>query len=186
MDYYYIMSLLSVVVLIVVACTGVVYGGCTEHEFCDNPVEILNSIKAYPENNQQLLNAFYPINHAIPSSVIIVYFTNYTEPLPKECSQGTYPWRTFPTINYTYHDIHWYMWTTTPIYSVGGQMLLREFGEYLPTISYYLTFNKSSPFTLPTQIACIKVPYSVSTKSIILGDVTTQVSKQFKNITFQF
>ena len=67
---------------------------------------------------------------------------------------------------------------TTPIYSVGGPLQLLEFGEYLPTVSYYLTLNKSSPFTLPTQIACIKVPYSVNTNNIILGDVTTQVSKQ--------
>ena len=49
----------------------------------------------YADNYQQLLNAFYPINRAKPSDVIVAYFTNYTDPLPEECSLGTYPWRTY-------------------------------------------------------------------------------------------
>ena len=32
---------------------------------------------------QQLLNAFYPINQARPSSIIIAYSNNYTDPLPE-------------------------------------------------------------------------------------------------------
>ena len=80
-----------------------------------NPIEILNSISAHPDNYQQLLNAFYPINQARPSSVIIAYFTNYTDPLPQECEQGTYPWKTTPRIKNTYSYVNWYnMWTTTP------------------------------------------------------------------------
>ena len=54
--------------------------------------------QVYPDNYQQFLNAFYPINRAKPSSVMIAYFTNYTDPLPEECSLGTYPWRTYPRI----------------------------------------------------------------------------------------
>ena len=54
--------------------------------------------QVYPDNHQQLLNVFYPINRAKPSSIIIAYFTNYTDPLPEECSLGTYPWKTYPRI----------------------------------------------------------------------------------------
>ena len=153
----------------------VVFTQCAVKEPCDDALEILESIKAYPDNYQQLLNAFYPSNRAKPSSVIIAYFTNYTDPLPEECSLGTYPWRTYPGINNPYyHNIHWYMWTTTPIHCMGTNFLFLEFGEYLPTMSFYLIFNKSSPFYLPSQIACIKTHLTPDGEPT-LGDVTTQV-----------
>ena len=151
---------------------------CTQYvdnEVCDDPLEILKSVEAYPDNYQQILNAFYPINRAKPSSVIIAYFINYTDPLPEECSLGTYPWRTYPGINYTYHNIYWYMWTTAIIFDITGRMKMIEFGEYLPTITYYKLFNKTSPFVLPTQIACIKIPLECKELGD-LGTVTTQVS----------
>ena len=150
------------------------YGECADHQ-CESSDKILHSIKADPDNYQQLLNAFYPINRAKPSSVIIAYFTNYTDPLPEECSLGTYPWRTYPGINYTYHNIYWYMWTTAIISDVAATISLMEFGEYLPIISYNHLFNKNSPFILPTQIACIKMPFECG-ESGDLGTATTQVS----------
>ena len=151
------------------------WGECDQNKVCDDPLEILNSIKKYSNNYQQLLNAFYPINQAKPSSVIIAYFSNYTDPLPGECLLGTYPWRTYPEINYTYHNIYWYMWTTTPIYSVFTSWILLEFGEYLPTLTYYLLFNTSSPFFPSRQIACIKSPLITNDNWPVLGDVTIQV-----------
>ena len=156
-------------------CTELVTGDCVKNRPCEDSLEILESIKAYPDNYQQLLKAFYPINRAKPSSVIIAYFTNYTDPLPEECSLGTYPWKTYPGINYAYHNIYWYMWTTTPIYCIRSEMIYLEFGEYLPTISYHILFNKSSPFVSPFQIACIKTPWNVINNFQALGDVTTQV-----------
>ena len=150
---------------------------CGEHEryeVCDDALEILNSIKSCPDNYQQLLNAFYPINQAKPSSVIIAYFTNYTDPLPEECSLGTYPWRTYPGMNYTYPSIYWHMWTTSPIWCVGTNFKFLEFGEYLPAMSFYLLFNKSSPFYLPSKIVCIKTHLSPDGNPT-LGDVTIQV-----------
>ena len=169
------MIVTAIVVLSVAVLSGMV---CSEHEryeVCDDALEILNSINSCPENYQQLLNAFYPINRARPSDVIIAYFTNYTDPLPEECSLGTYPWMTYPGINYTYHNIYWYMWTTKIIINIIGSMHLIEFGEYLPTVSYYQLFNKTSPFILPTEIACIKIPLECK-KVGDLGTVTTQVS----------
>ena len=155
---------------------------CVVKEACDDALEILKSIKAYPDNYQQLLNAFYPINQAKPSSVIIAYFTNYTDPLPEECSLGTYPWKTYLGINYTYHNIYWYIWTTTPIHCVGTDLIFLEFGEYLPAMSFYLLFNNSSPFYSPSQIACIKIQLTPDSKPT-LGDVTTQVLSWCIHIT---
>ena len=151
-----------------------VFGECVRDRVCNYSTEILNSIKAYPDNYQQLINAFYPINRAKPSNVIIAYFTNYTDPLPEECSLGTYPWRTYPGVNISYHQIHWYMWTTSPIWCVGTNFIFLELGEYLPTVSFYLLFNKSSPFNWPSQIACIKTPLTPDNMPT-LGDVTIQV-----------
>ena len=169
------MIVTTTVVLSVAVLTGIVCGEHEQYEVCNDAVEILNSIKSYPDNYQQLINAFYPINRAKPSSVIIAYFTNYTDPLPEECSLGTYPWRTYPGINYTYHNMYWFTWTTTMIFDIGGNMKLIEFGEYLPTLTYYQLFNKTSPFVLPTQIACIKIPFECE-KYGALGLVTMQVS----------
>ena len=162
------------VVLSLVVVSGVVLGEL-DHPDCHDTSKILNSIKGDPDNYQQLLNAFYPINRAKPSRFIIAYFTNYTDPLPEECSLGTYPWRTYPRINYTYHKIYWCMWTTTMIFDIAGEIKLIEFGEYLPTLTYYQLFNKTSPFVLPTQIACIKIPFECE-EWRDLGTVTTQVS----------
>ena len=162
------------VVLSLVAVSGAVLGESALPD-CRDTYKIMNSIRVAPDNIQQLLNAFYPINRAKPSSVIIAYFTNYTDPLPEECSLGTYPWRTYPGINYTYHNIYWYMWTTTMIFDIASSMLMMEFGEYLPTMTYYQLFNKTSPFVLPTQIACIKIPFECGGWGD-LGIVTTQVS----------
>ena len=168
-------SITVTLLLILLTSVSVVCGQCAYEDCYDDPLEVLNSIKVYPDNYQQLLNAFYPINRAKPSSVIIAYFTNYTDPLPEECSLGTYPWRTYPGINISYHHIEWYMWTTSPIWCAGTEFNFLEWGEYLPAITFYLLFNKSSPFYPPSQIACIKTP-AIPGHYQTLGDVTTQVS----------
>ena len=78
-----------------VSC-NMVTGECSSLHLKDNPFKVLQTIRSYPENNQQLINAFYPVNRAKPSSVILAYFINYTESdqLPGECSLGTFPWET--------------------------------------------------------------------------------------------
>ena len=165
-------SVATLVILFV--STGVICKELKQCEACEDPLEILKSIKADPDNYQQILNAFYPINWAKPSSVIIAYFTNYTDPLPEECSLGTYPWRTYPGINYTHHNTYWYMWTTAIIFDITGKVQFIELGEYLPTITYYQLFNKTSPFVLPSQIACVKIPFECEQWED-LGTVTNQV-----------
>ena len=173
----------SVQLLLVVCSAAVcVYGSnCDKFTYCEDIVEILKAIKSYPDNYQQLLNVFYPINQARPSSVIIAYFTNYTDPLPQECEQGTYPWKTYPNTNSKYWRTEWYLWTTTPIYHMGTSLDLQEFGEYLPTATYCLLLNKTSPFVLPTQTACIKIPFYLSRElfdgsgKATLGELTMQV-----------
>ena len=176
------MSAAIILVLWTILIEGIC-GGCDRYQVCDDPLEILNSIKAYPDNYQQLLNAFHPINRAKPSSVIIAYFANYTDPLPEECSLGTYPWRTYPGINYTYQKIYWYTWTTTPIYSIDSEGTLLEFGEYLPTVTYYLLFNKSSPLYFPSQTACIKTPL-IPDGNPTLGAITIQVYIMLLHISY--
>ena len=168
------MGCFTVQILVAIISLQVISGNCVRNRVCYYPIEIINSIKAYPDNYQQLLSAFYPINRAKPSSVIIAYFTNYTDPLPEECSLGTYPWRTYPQVNYTYHNIYWYMWTTSPIWCVGTNFKFTEWGEYLPTITFYLLLNESSPFYPPSRIACIKTTLLPDRKAT-LGAVTVQV-----------
>ena len=68
------MSIAATVVLSVAVLTGMVCGEHERSEVCDDALEILNSIKSSPDNYQQLINAFYPMNQARPSDVIIAYF----------------------------------------------------------------------------------------------------------------
>ena len=168
------------VMVMIIMYVGLVGGSCIKYHACDNPDDMLHSIKAYPENYQQLLNAFHPINRAKPSSVIIAYIVNYTDPLPEECSPGTYPWKTYPTFNNSYQFMVYQMWTTTAIYAIAPEMIMIEVAEYLPVVSYYFIFNKTSPFMLETPIACIKVPFYMTQQPgdyyVILGTVTTKVS----------
>ena len=157
-------------------------------QYCEksDPLQILNTIKGYPDNYQQLLNAFYPINQAKPSRVIIAYFTNYTDPLPQECEQGTYPWKTYPALNYSRQHILWFLWSTTPIYNIANSVVLQDFGLYLPAASYFLPLNKSYNVILfqTIQMACVKVPWlplpghNVGEEPMtnLLGYVTTKVS----------
>ena len=168
------MGCFPVQILVAILSLQFVSGNCVRNRVCNYPAEIINSIKADPDNYQQLLNAFYPINQAKPFSVIIAYFINYTDPLPEECSLGAYPWRTYPGINYTYHKIYWYMWTTSPIWCVGTEFDFLEWGEYLPTVSSYLLLNKSLSFYPPSRIACIKTALIPDDKPT-LGVVTIQV-----------
>ena len=117
---------------------------CVVNEVC----EVLKSIKADPDNYRLLLNAFYPINWAKPFSVIIAYFINYTDPVPEECSLGTYPWMTYPGINYAYYNIHWYMRTTS--YSMCGNKFhifgdLYTHNQFLSSIQQIFTFLLAIP-----------------------------------------
>ena len=75
------------------------------------------------------------------------------------------------------------MWTTTPIYSIDNEGILLEFGEYLPTVTYYLLFNKSSPLYFPSQIACIKTPL-IPDGNPTLGAVTIQVYIMLLHISY--
>jgi hypothetical protein len=155
----------------------VVRSHCIKQQYCIDLVDIMDSIKADPDNYQQLINAFYPINRAKPSTVIIAYFINYTDPLPQECEQGTYPWRTQPRTNL---PIHWYLSTTTQIFTVSNEMVMMEIGEYLPTTSYYIAFNKSSPFYLPTRISCVRVPYYLGESNNIVRDILKDITIQVR------
>ena len=194
MDSYRIQVFVFKMALIATLCGNMATtaGECLSLYLKDNPFKVLQAIRSYPENYQQLINAFYPVNRAKPSSVIIAYFINYTESdqLPGECSLGTFPWKTRPSINQSYQYTKWYVWTTAPIYSIDNEIVLEQFGEYLPTESYYFTFNRTIPLLVETQIACIKLPsekleyYAIPCEAEwrpydILGDVTSQVSNYY-------
>ena len=191
MDRYQVRVFVFKMALIATLCgdLATTAGECVSLYLKDNPFKALQTIRGYPENYQQLINAFYPVNRAKPSSVIIAYFINYTDSdqLPGECSLGTFPWETRPLIDESYQYTKWYVWTTAPMYSIDNKMALEQFGKYLPTESYYFTFNKTIPLLAEMQIACIKLPskkleyFALPCEAgwkhyDVLGDVTSQVS----------
>ena len=189
MDSYQIRAFVFKMVMIAALYGALTTGKCLDLYLKETSIKVLQTIRGYPENYQQLINAFYPVNRAKPSSVIIAYFINYTDSdqLPGECSLGTFPWETLPSKHKSYQHIKWYLWTTSPLLSIGNKMDLEQFGEYLPTESYYFTFNRTIPLFGRMQIACIKLPskklehYALPCDAEwkhydVLGDVTSQVS----------
>ena len=133
---------------------------CHRGGYCTDPDEILRDIAADPENYQQLLQAFYPINKAQPSYMVVAYFINFTGTFPVECDGHTYPWTTFP--NFSTTNIQWYLWSTLTANNVVNVQLLTEFGLSVPAQSYYALFN-TAPWWLKvtTTTACVALPYSV-------------------------
>ena len=81
------MRQIGLLMLLVLVYIGMTWEEKVDNQFCYDSIEMLNAIKSSPDNYQQLLNAFYPINRAKSSSVIIAYFTNYTDPFwgNREC-----------------------------------------------------------------------------------------------------
>ena len=68
----------------------------------------------------------------------------------------------------------------TQILTVSNEMVMVEFGEYLPTTSYYIAFNKSSPFNLPTCISCVRVPYYLGESNDIVRDILKDITMQVR------
>ena len=133
---------------------------CVWHQYCDNNEETLAAIASDPQNIQQLENMFYPVNGAnLASPALVVYFLNYTGPLPQQCDAGLYPWESYPKINTTYQEMEWYLWTTQFMSAIASPLKPLEFGLYIPTVTFLFFFNRTAPFVQPTPIACLAVPY---------------------------
>ena len=149
---------------------------CVQHQDCDDIEETLRTIASNPQNRQQLQKLFYPVNGAnLPTPTIIVYFLNYTGPLPQQCDAGFYPWDSFPTINTSSQKIEWLLLTTQLASAIAPQLKLLELGLYLPAVTFPFLFNQTCPFIQPTPIACLAVPYSETpSRKIISVEVSPQ------------
>ena len=161
---------LKLVLLLLVVLSGKAHSTCVQHQYCDDIEEMLAAIASDPQNVQQLEKLFYPVNGAnLASYAIIVYFLNYTGPLPQQCNAGSYPWDSYPTINTSYQEIEWYLWTTQLSNTIASPLKLLEQGLYLPAVTSLFLFNKTFPFVQPTQTACLAVPYmKISSKDMTI------------------
>ena len=164
---------LELVLLLLVLLSDRAHSTCVRHQSCDDIKETLEAIASDPHNVQQLEKLFYPVNGAhLASYAIIVYFLNYTGPLPQQCAAGSYPWESYPTINSTYQEMEWYLWTTQLNNAIASPLKLLGLGLYLPTVIFPFFFNRTSPFVQPTPTACLAVPYrETPTKTMITIEV---------------
>ena len=152
--------LLKLVLLLLVALSHRALSTCLQHYDCDDIEETLAAIASDPQNVQQLEKLFYPVNGAyLNSYAIIVYFLNYTGPLPQQCDVGFYPWDGYPAVNSSYQEIEWYLWTTELASAIAPPLELLELGLYLPAITFPFLFNRTCPLVQPTPTACLAVPY---------------------------
>ena len=171
--------LLKLVLLLLVGISHKVHSTCVQHQYCDDNDETLAAIASDPQNVQQLEKLFYPVNGAhLASFAIIVYFLNYTRPLPQQCAAGSYPWESYPTINTTYQEMEWYLWTTEFSHTIAPPLKILELGMYLPAVTSLFLFNRTFPLVQPTPTACLAVPYSRNASSMEM--VTTEVSQSTK------
>ena len=137
-----------------------VQSDCERGGTCGDADTVLADIATDPKSYQQLLQAFYPINKAQPTYIVVAYFTNFTGTFPEECDGHTYPWTMFPNFNTTH--IQWFLWTTLPANNVVNIQLLTEYGLSVPAQSYYALFN-TAPWWLKvtTTTSCVALPYNV-------------------------
>ena len=101
------------------------------------------------------------IEPGLPVSLLPTSLTTQIVCLGSVDMQGTFPWETYPSIPSNFTHLVWYTWTTTPIFSAITEYKMYEYGLYLPALSYFYLFTKSSPFFPPSQIACIKVDLAI-------------------------
>ena len=137
-----------------------VQSDCERGGTCNDADKMLADIAADPKSYQQLMQAFYPVNKAQPSYMVVAYFVNFTATFPEECDGHTYPWTKFPIFNTTH--IHWYLWSTLPANNVVNIQLMTEYGLSVPAQSYYALFN-TAPWWLEvtTTTACVALPYDI-------------------------
>ena len=160
LTYFIMLSLLELVLLLLVALSHRALSTCVQHHDCDDIEETLAAIASDPQNVQQLEKLFYPLNGAnLPSPAIIVYFLNYTGPLPQQCDVGFYPWDSYPAISTSYQEMEWYLWTTRLYNVIAPPLKILELGLYLPAVTFPFLFNRTCPLVQPTPIACLTVPY---------------------------
>ena len=170
------LPLLELVLLLLVVRPHRVLSTCVQHQDCDDIEETLAAIASNPQNVQQLQKLFYPVNGAnLPTPAIIVYFLNYTVPLPQQCDAGLYPWDSYPVVNTSYQEMEWYLWTTQLVNVIASPLKMLEFGLYLPTVTFPFLFNQTCPLVQPTPIACLAVPYRTTPS---LRMITIEVSPQ--------
>ena len=164
------------VLLLLVAIPHSAVSTCVKHQDCDDVEEMLAAIASDPQNVQQLQKLFYPVNGAsLSSPAIIVYFLNYTGPLPQQCEAGFYPWDSYPVVNTSYQAMDWYLWTTRLVNVIEPPLKMLELGLYLPAVTFPFLFNQTCPLVQLTPIACLAVPYR-TTPSMEM--ITIEVSPQ--------
>ncbi len=155
---------------------------CVQHQDCDDIEETLRTIASNPQNRQQLQKLFYPVNGAnLPSPAIIVYFLNYTGPLPQQCDAGFYPWDSYPTINTSSQKIEWLLLTTQLASAIAPPLKLLGLGLYLPAVTFPFLFNQTCPLVQPTPTACLAVPYSETPSRIIISIEVSPQKLQTEN-----
>ena len=160
----------ELVLLLLVGISHRALSTCVQHHDCDDIEETLKAIASNSENVQQLQKLFYPVNGAsFPSTAIIVYFLNYTRPLPNQCDAGFYPWDSYPAVNTSYQEMEWYLWTTQLASVIAPPLKLIGLGLYLPAVTFPFLFNQTCPLVQPTPIACLAVPYSETPSRKILS-----------------
>ena len=153
---------------------------CERGGTCGDADKALADIAGDPKSYQQLLKAFYPVNKAQPSYMVVAYFINFNDTFPEECDGHTYPWTTFPNFNQT--QIQWFLWTNIPANNLVNIQIMTEYGLYVPAQSYYALFN-AAPWWLEvtTTTACVALPYNLMASKCtswcfgILDEITAEV-----------
>jgi len=170
------------VLLLLVAIPHSAVSTCVKHQDCDDVEEMLAAIASDPQNVQQLQKLFYPVNGAsLSSPAIIVYFLNYTGPLPQQCEAGFYPWDSYPTINTSSQKIEWLLLTTQLASAIAPPLKLLGLGLYLPAVTFPFLFNQTCPLVQPTPTACLAVPYSETPSRIIISIEVSPQKLQTEN-----
>ena len=146
---------------------------CQYQEICDYTDDIVTAIISDQENYQRLMDAFYPINHAVPQFATLVFFTNATPVFQPICSQT--PYAGIITELNGEENVLGTMWYSSTTNMLATGTVLNEIGLFVPQIISGVFF-KTNPIITDYPFVCLTVRFQVPQSESILHSVTLLVS----------
>ena len=139
---------------------------CRPHKVCNNTDDIVTAILSDQGNYHRLMEAFYPINHAVPQFVSLIFFANGTPISQPLCNQTPYVGMIMELSGE--ENVHAAMWYSSTSYMTISASTLTEAGLLLPVMTLGLLFKKTTIIS-SYSAACLTVPYIISKDEVKRG-----------------
>ena len=130
---------------------------CQRYSPCNNTDEIVQAILTDEGNYQRLVEAFFPINHARPQSVLIIFFTNGTSISKEVCIEREPYYGMLFELN-GIKNVYGTVWYASTMNTVISEVTVHDMALLIP--QYFLgQFLRVSPVITDYVSVCLTIPY---------------------------